>query len=182
MLTRLPELIDPILLAERSAEFAGQIPLAYLDRLTDLLAETEGSVDVGLVFSKQGGQAKIEGRIAATISLICQRCLQPVAWQVNKEIKLGIVNSLEQADKIPAGYEPLLLADEDKIPLKNIIEDELLLSIPDVPKHREHCRLPDIPGNKVIESENNACIPTRNPFSILADLKKTGDKNGSTKK
>lgn len=182
MLTRLPNLIDPYLLAERNAEFAGQLPLAYFDRLADLLAEKDGSVDVTLGFSREGGLAKIEGHIAASISLICQRCLEPLAWQVNKEIKLGVVNSLEQANKLPEGYEPLLIAGEDKVPLKNIIEDELLLSIPDIPKHGDYCGLPDLPGDKAIELEKNAGSVTRNPFSILADFKKTGEKNGSTKK
>lgn len=182
MLTRLPNLIDPILLAERNAEFAGQLPLVSLDRLTDLLAETQGSVEVDVAFSRDGHLTKIEGHITASLALICQRCLEPLIWQVNREIRLGVVNSVEQANKLPEGYEPLLLNEDDKIPLKTIIEDELLLSIPDIPKHSETCRIPEIPDDNAMRMAKNSGIATPNPFSILADFKKTGDKNGSTKK
>jgi uncharacterized protein len=182
MLTRLPNLIDPILLAERNAAYAGQLPLSLFDRLTNVLTSNEGTVNVDLAFSRDGRLPKIDGNLSASLRLICQRCLEPLDWQVNKEIKLGVVKTLEQVDKLPEGYEPLMLDDEDKIPLKNIIEDELLLCIPDIPRHSDYCEIPDIPVTNLIESDKDAGKSTRNPFSILADFKKTGDNNGSTKK
>jgi len=175
MFTRLPNLIDPILLAERHAELSGQLPIAYFDRLADLLADKQGSVEVNLIFSKEGNLAKIDGHIAVAVALVCQRCLKSLPWQVNKEIKLGVINSLAQVNKLPEGYEPLLLTGEDKIPIKTIVEDELLLSIPDAPKHDEDCWTPEITGSKVAGEDKDARISARNPFSILADFKKTGE-------
>jgi uncharacterized protein len=182
MLTQLPELIDPLLLADRNASVEGQLLLSSFDRIASMLSGSEGTVDVKLYFGREGKLATVEGHISAVLQLKCQRCLEPVEWQVNSDIKLGIVSSLVQADKLPDGYEPLLLIDEDKIPLKNIVEDELLLSLPDIPKHENDCAIPDITKNKAEPLPRLATASTENPFSILADIKKLETNNGSTKK
>jgi uncharacterized protein len=118
--------------------------------------------------------AKIEGQIETVLELECQNCLQAVQWTVKNAVKLGIVTSIDQADRLPEDYEPLLV-DEGKILLKNIIEDELLLILPTFPKHQHDC-LASKPGNKKVDSSSNEQkSSTENPFSILAKLKNTGD-------
>lgn len=174
MLARLPEYIDPLHLADKRGELKGQIPVSSLDRLADLLFNDEGAVAVNLFFGREGRLAKIEGRIEAVLELKCQNCLQAVQWPVKNSIKLGIVTSIDQADRLPENYEPLLV-DEGKILLKNIIEDELLLILPAFPKHQHEC-LAQKPGNKKVDFLlNEQQSPPENPFSILAKLKNTGD-------
>jgi len=118
--------------------------------------------------------AKVEGQIEAVLELTCQNCLQAVQWPVKNTVKLGIVTSVDQADRLPEDYEPLLV-DEEKILLKNIIEDELLLILPAFPKHQHDCLAHKSGNNKVdfLLSEQQSL--TENPFSILAKLKNTGD-------
>lgn len=175
MLDRLPEYIDPLQLADRRSNLKGQIPLSRLDRLADLLMNDTGAVSVDLVFSREGSLAKIEGRIESILELECQNCLQAVSWPVDSAIRLGIVSSIDQADKLPDDYEPLLLENE-KILLKDIIEDELLLILPQYPKHQHDClaRNPDSNSTET-PSDKDAESHQKNPFSILANLKKTGD-------
>jgi len=174
MLARLPEYIDPLHLADKRGELRGQIPVSSLDRLADILFSDTGAVTVELFFGREGRLAKIEGKIEADLELECQNCLQAVQWSVKNAVKLGIVTSIDQADRLPEDYEPLLV-DEGKILLKNIIEDELLLILPTFPKHQHDC-LDSKPGNKKVDSSPNEQEPsTENPFSILAKLKNTGD-------
>jgi uncharacterized protein len=145
-----------------------------LDRLADLLFSDAGSVAVDLFFGREGRLAKIEGQIEAVLELECQNCLQAVQWPVKSSIKLGIVTSIDQADRLPEDYEPLLV-DEGKILLKNIIEDELLLILPTFPKHQHNCLAQQSDNKKAVLLLNEQQSPTKNPFSILAKFKNTGD-------
>ncbi len=174
MLTRLPEYIDPLHLADKRGELKGQIPVSSLDRLADILFSDVGHVVVDLYFGREGRLAKIEGQIEADLALKCQNCLQAVEFTVKNFIKLGIVTSIDQADRLPEDYEPLLVG-EEKILLKNIIEDELLLILPAFPKHQHNCLTNKLVNNKVDFSLNEQQSPNENPFSILAKFKKTGD-------
>ncbi|MDD5274358.1 MAG: metal-binding protein, partial [Methylovulum sp.] len=122
MLARLPEYIDPLHLADKRGELKGQIPVSSLVRLADILFSDTGAVTVELFFGREGRLAKVEGQLEAVLELECQNCLQAVQWPVKNVVKLGIVTSIDQADRLPEDYEPLLV-DEGKILLKNIIED-----------------------------------------------------------
>jgi uncharacterized protein len=182
MLNRLPELIEPLLLADRNARFEGNLPLSSLNRIIDLLSDDIGNVEVNLDFGRKGRLATIEGHISAALHLKCQRCLESLEWPVNSDVKLGIISSMAQINNLPEGYEPLLVAADEKILLKNLIEDELLLGLPDIPKHENNCVAPDISQNKSEPFTESTQAKNKNPFSILADLKKLETNHGSTKK
>lgn len=174
MLARLPEFIDPLHLADKRGELKGQMPVSGLDRLADLLFSDTGAVAVDLFFGREGRLAKIDGQIETVLELKCQNCLEAVQWPVKSSIKLGIVTSIDQADRLPEDYEPLLV-DEGKILLKNVIEDELLLILPTFPKHQHNCLIHKPDNKKADYLLNKQPSPAENPFSILAKLKNTGD-------
>jgi uncharacterized protein len=181
MLDHLPKFIDPLLLADKNVSLEGRLPLSSLDRVNELLANDDGEVNLTLHFSKEGKLAKIEGQLSVVLSVKCQRCLEAVEWPLSSEIKLGIVRTFEQASNLPEGFEPLLVSDEDKIPLKDIVEDEILLLLPDIPKHSDDCTIAFSSNEKSAPSQKAGQSSTKNPFSILADLKKLETSNGSTK-
>ncbi|PKM13149.1 MAG: metal-binding protein [Gammaproteobacteria bacterium HGW-Gammaproteobacteria-3] len=173
MLDRLPEFIDPLAFADKHSELTGRIKLSSLDRLSSVLAENSGTVAVTLVFAKVGRLATVEGRVSATLVVRCQNCLQTMALLVDSTIKLGIVSSMAAADALPEAYEPLWVGDK-KIPLKDIVEDELLLALPAFPKHRERC-YENAQSVLSQAASKNELSNLNNPFSILAKLKDTGD-------
>ncbi|MFZ2727450.1 MAG: YceD family protein [Methylococcaceae bacterium] len=180
MLTRLPETIDPMHLADKRGALKGHIPLQNLTRLADLLLDDSGSIAVELVFFRQGRLALIEGSLEATLNLKCQNCLEAVPYTAKSVVKLGIVTTVEQANRLPDDYEPLLLS-EEKILLADLIEDELLLLIPDYPKHDVAC------FKTLIDNTHTVLAPPileakKNPFSILASLNTSENINGRTKK
>ena len=174
MLDRLPEYIDPLHLADKRGELKGLIPLKSLDRLAEMLANDTGTIAVDLFFGREGRLAKVEGHIEAILELKCQNCLQAVEWHINCAIKLGIVTSIDQANRLPEDYEPLLV-EEGKIPLKNIIEDEILLVLPAFPKHQHTCLMLGVGSNNTDSLGSDEQSSLENPFSILAKLKNTGD-------
>ena len=175
MSERLPETIDPLHLADIQGVLKGSLPVSKLVRLADVLADDAGGVAIELFFAREGGLRTIKGHLKTALNLKCQNCLSAVEWPIDQQIKLGIVLSIEQANRLQGGYEPLLVEEDEKMPLTDLIEDELLLAIPDYPKHTYDC-LADNPA--VRHSNPNAEPPQQpreNPFSILANLKNTGD-------
>lgn len=181
MIVRLPDTIDPLHLADKRGAIKGHIPINKLDRIADLLFNDTGYVSVELFFDRSGSLAKIEGKIQAVLELRCQNCLQSVEWTVDSDVKLGIVTSIEQANKLPEEFEPLLV-EEENILLKDIVEDELLLNLPIFPKHQHNCFVPDLNNENVTTLSTDQKSSKENPFSILVNLKKLENYNGSTKK
>jgi len=166
MVEHLPELIDPLALAEKNRQFKGHLPLSKMTRIQDVLLRREGEVSFELRFGKDGKFAVVTGMVEADLELQCQCCLGPIAWTVSSRVNLAVVSSIDEADLLPDAYEPLLL-EEDSIPLADIIQEELLLAVPTIPQHgqceasapRERVPMPTIPQRP-------------NPFAVLAKLKK----------
>jgi DUF177 domain-containing protein len=169
---QLPKYIDLVLFAEKGRDLDGEIQLSTLSRLQDMLIENSGSVNFALSFAKQGRLMVLHGSIKAMLKLQCQSCLQIMDWPIHTTFKLGIVATMDEANTLPDDYDPLLIG-EEKIALKDIIEEELLLSVPAFPKHETNCftlrQKNDI-------STIDAQPAPGNPFSVLAKLKKTGEK------
>ncbi len=172
MSDKLPELIDPLMLAERRSVLAGVIKIAALERLSDVVAENEGDVIVDILFAKQGKRAVVNGSITATLQLKCQSCLQAMPWPLAIAFKLGVVASLQDADRLDIECEPLLF-DGEKLSLTGLVEDEILLALHDYPKHDYDC----IEKHSSVDGEYDKHNQSKadNPFSVLAKLKKTGE-------
>jgi uncharacterized protein len=172
MSDKLPELIDPLMLADRRSVLSGAIKVAALERLSDVVAENDGDVEVDIVFAKQGKRAVVNGSITATLQLKCQSCLRAMPWPLAITFKLGVVASLQDADRLEVDCEPLLF-DGEKLSLSALIEDEILLALPDYPKHEHDC----IEKRSSVDGEYDQHNQSKadNPFSVLAKLKKTGD-------
>lgn len=173
MVDKLPDLIDPLLLAERRSVLSGAINIAALERLSDIVAESDGCIEVEVVFGKEGKRPIVSGRIKTTLAIECQSCLQSLPWPLDISFKLGIVSSMDEADRLEIDCEPLLFSGE-KISLNGLIEDEILLALPDYPKHGYDCITRRSSQNSDYDRQDS---PTKadNPFSVLAKLKKTGE-------
>ena len=174
MLEQLPELIDPLLCAEKRRSYKGELALSALPRLADVLGEKAGTVAFSMTFDKQGRLAVLQGHLCAVLRLVCQNCLEIFDWPVDVNFNLGIVASDEEAALLPDNFEPLLVS-EDKTALKEIIEEELLLTLPAFPKHAEsNCFIKKIRFDAAA-SDAEAYSRPGSPFSVLAKLKNTGD-------
>nr|WP_328988181.1 YceD family protein [Thiorhodovibrio winogradskyi] len=77
------------------------------------------------------------------LRLTCQRCLGIMDWRLDEYSVLALVQGFDEAGRLPDNYDPLLLEEPLLQPLK-LIEDEILLAIPAIPRH-PRCNAPDSP-------------------------------------
>jgi len=190
----LPQHIDPFRLANRSERLTGQLRLQDMERLGSMIVSTDamdGLVDVELDFAVDHSRIRhIQGQIKASLTVVCQRCLKPMDYTVDIKVALGLIKQREQADRLPIDYEPLLV-ETDEILLQDIIEDEIILTMPGAPMHdTEHdaCQgttkdFSSVKGSQTDGSthdshaeaeadvDGNARQKRKNPFAVLADFK-----------
>jgi uncharacterized protein len=170
MFEHLPEFVDPLAMAEKRRRLAGAFPLARMSRLASLLVDTEGTATFELVFGKEGRHATVQGRVVAELVLECQCCLAPLRVPLDSEVNLAVVRSIDEANRLPDRYEPLLLESE-KVALIDLIEDELLLAVPAIPRH-ESCSA-SAPQRPLPASAHVTAADRKHPFAALAGLKQS---------
>ncbi len=172
MSDHLGELIEPLSLAEKGRTLVGRLPLLGLDRLCQSLQNGKGEVDVSLHFDRdEVGQPRVTGRLAVTLQLQCQRCMQAMDLPLSVDVHLGIVRTQKQAESLPDNYDPLLIPDEP-MTAADIVEDELILALPLVALHEmKDCPAADTLAGQ--DEQDDEVVPRReNPFAVLAELKK----------
>ncbi|MCK4743796.1 MAG: DUF177 domain-containing protein [Sulfuriflexus sp.] len=174
MKDRLPEHIEPLRLARSQRLLHGRLPLSRMPRLASSLEVNEedaGEIDVDLKFDVDvTGIAWMEGHLTGTLTLCCQRCMQQLFMPIDATFKLAMVESESEIEQLGEQYEPLLLEDDSLVSVVELVEDELLLTLPIVPKHdTEECNA----GEEIVEQVVVEVKPEskKNPFAALADLK-----------
>jgi len=184
MSKRLPVLIEPLRLAEKSSLLEGRISLGQMKRVASSLFDRKGDLAVNLQFGMdENRQPNIRGTISGKITLVCQRCMQAMDYTVASKVSLAIVRSDAQATNLPAKYDPLMVDEEGKISLVDLVEDELILALPTVAMHA----ISDCPAGdqflhhtdepSAADDEKPVAQPDKpNPFAVLEQLKKkTGE-------
>ena len=151
----------------------GVYPVSKLTRLSETLSSNEGFVTARLEFGQCVGFACLKGRVSATLSVECQRCLKPMQTEVTGRFKFALVNSEDEFELIPEELEPYLIEGE-KQSIIELIEDELLLSLPMVTMHKKACSDYMSKQNRKIEAAIKAEKEASHPFAALKALK--GDK------
>ena|SRR5664279_5297287 len=171
-----PRRLDVAAFAAAAGERAGEWAADRLQRLTSAtLAPDDGSPRPPVAWHVAGGRRLVEGAgvqpslaIAADTeaTLECQRCLQPMLLPLHAERRIFFVEGEDAAAALDAESEDDVLALTPALDLRELIEDELLLALPLVPRHAD-CPEP-LPRAFV---EDPAVDPADNPFAALAVLK-----------
>ena len=122
-------------LGERGSVLSGEIELNRFNRLSGLLHSDAGSVTTTMRFRQErGGWLIIDMEYETTVQLVCQRCLEPLDYHIEDRVEMVLLETPSLESHVPEGYEPLVL-DEDRIMPAMLIEDELIISLPIVPRH-----------------------------------------------
>lgn len=163
----LPRHGDPRKFAQHGVVLEGYIVVSDLSRVREATENSGGEIQVWLEFKISEEKKKVVvGTARADLSLICQRCLEPVIVPVESNISLGIVWDEEGANKLPPHFEPWI-ANEGIADLYEMIEEELLLSLPAVAYHQEPCIDSKLySSGKPVEVKKE-----KNPFQVLEQLK-----------
>lgn len=169
----LPRQLDPRKFAQQGIEIEGTVALSELTRLSELLFSPEGSVYANLVFGiGEQRTLHVMGHIDANVNNICQRCLDAAPVTLSCDISLAILWKEEHAERLPKHYEPWIIG-EGQTDIYQIIEDELLLSLPIVSYHNDEC----VPhayfssGEAEAEKAIAVTVAETNPFQVLEQLK-----------
>lgn len=165
----LPQKVDPFRFAENEVILEGVIPLKDMDRLLPSLYSDEGRVAVDMTFGvDQQGTHVVRGHYSTHLMLQCQRCMGKFEYEVSGELLLGVVSKEEDVDKLPKGYDAAVVEDGAFV-VKDIIEDELILSLPIVPMHDpKDC---NVATPLAIESTQNAETERESPFKVIELLR-----------
>ncbi|EHK66319.1 hypothetical protein KYC_11173 [Achromobacter arsenitoxydans SY8] len=190
--------IDAFAFARLGKEAQGSIALVRLARVVDGLPEQPSGEAGLVIWSVRGeegktgllmGQPLLRLHVQANPVVICQRCNAPFAYPVDSEVLLQLVKSEDDLDdgysvaEQGDGYDDEDDEDEGKDSVANLpekvvgshhfdllaqIEDELILSIPYVPKH-DVC--PGAQANASEASEEEPAVKRPSPFAVLEQLK-----------
>ncbi len=174
---KLPQFIDPFRLADTGRLFDGNMSLKQMKRLNPLLERSlDEELKLSLIFDKDtNGIHFLSGTIDGTLKIVCQRCLKQMDFSIDVDLMIAFMASEFDADKLGGEYEPYIVTDTP-IMLSDIIEDELLLALPTIPKHKDtQCseRLTHLTHtqSETLLTEDVKDKAT-NPFSVLKDLNK----------
>jgi uncharacterized protein len=170
-----PTHLDIKAFAHSESHLAGQNTLSKYERL---MHETQGlGVDLMLNWSALGelrtdeagvGQVWLHLTVDVSLPLTCQRCLGSVDIAVSVNQSFRFVDSEEAAEEQDEESEEDVLALSQDFNLSDLIEDEVLMALPVVPRHDE------CPVALKLEVEDpdfeTASAEKRNPFAVLATL------------
>lgn len=179
-----PRKTDLARLAKQNGSVCGVVPVTRMTRLVqDLpvqhrvaaLADigADGGGAVWFEFrgsSQQGRRARVWLKVQAVLNLVCQRCMGSMPFVVDEavefelfadEAKANAVQFEDEAD--PDAPEPLVV--DGPMDLMAVIEDQLILAIPYVPKH-EVCE-----PAKTSAGEPIKVVKRESPFKVLKGLK-----------
>ncbi|WP_455385113.1 YceD family protein [Acidihalobacter prosperus] len=171
MSAELPLRVDPLKAADRGWSMQGRIPLAEMPRLAESLLEAGGEAECEFTFYRDtDGKRKLRLKYRAEPVLRCERCLGPLREPVEGEAVLRLVDAeLETAGE----DDDVLPVDADGVYLKDVVEDELLLALPLIPRHAavEECEPEAVRWLQPDGDEGTIETQTESPFDILKNLK-----------
>jgi uncharacterized protein len=132
--------IDGFEFASAGATQQGVWPLSNFPRLRDVLANDAGEVayEVSGVRDERG-RPGLRLKVDGTLSLRCQRCLEPMPFEVHTDETLVLAATLAEIHAEPAdAHAPDRVVAGKEMALRELIEDELILAVPYAPRH-ESC-------------------------------------------
>ena len=152
-------------------EISGEVPLAGLPRLQDVLVNPQGilSYTIRGGVDRQGSHF-LDVNVTGSCQLRCQRCLEGMEYQALLDTRLILRDqaSLDALDATVTGGEEeefdSILADMH-LDVHHLLEDEILLSLPFAPKHES--------GACQVLGEKNRQQEELHPFAVLEKFKRS---------
>lgn len=119
----------------------GRLAHEFVDPTAPLLYAVCGRQDAR-------GRPQLLCEVKGSVKMLCQRCLEPVAVEINSSRLLYLAGSEAEADRLEAAIgdeEMEVLVTGQSLDLAGVVEDEVLLGLPLVPLH-EYCEAASMTG------------------------------------
>lgn len=179
-----PEKLDLAAFIHDGAGLAGEWPAMSLERLADCAApDAPAQGWPALRWQLQGETRPVKGgkaqdwlqvKAQARVALTCQRCLKAVEENIEVDRWIRFVDTEAEAAALDADSDDDVLAMPRHLDARELIEDEVLLALPLVPRH-EVCPEPLVhvdDADELVGEEGEGERP--HPFAALAALKRGG--------
>jgi uncharacterized protein len=180
MSAALPAQLDPWQAVARGAAFAGSLALTDLPRIGGILVpaalDAAARATFEIAFRRdEAGRPVVLGWVRASIPLECQRCLGVMQYSVDAPIRLMLTHGPDLAQEPPDPYEALPVID-DRIRPAELIEDEILLALPQIPTHplgvcQMAVKASGPPGKERDAAPAETAADRPKPFAALAGWK-----------
>jgi uncharacterized protein len=165
--------------AAEAGRLDGEWPLSELPRLHDVVPDDAPPEARPVRWSAEGERRRphavhpetwLNLHADARIWMTCQRCLLPLAVELDVDRAIRFVEGEAEAERLDAEGDDDVLAIAASFDLQGLLEDELLLALPLVPRHAD-CR-PALPADEAVVADEEATDPAEHPFAKLAVLKR----------
>ena len=168
-LAPIPERVDHRKLAKQAGLIEGTLPIQCFHRLGEMLVVREGQVYLRLEFSRGDfGSTRVEGSVSTEVCTICQNCMQQFWGKISCDVALLVVSDESKLELLTEN-EDAIVASNKVISVVELIEDELLLAMPMIPRHEEgQCPEADYEPEVIVLQEVQAVQTTYRPFADLA--------------
>ena len=130
---------DAFDLAAAGTDLAGEVDARTLPRAADQLAEGADATPIAWRISgghDGAGRPLLTVRLDGVVPLVCQRCLQPFGATIAQRTDLLLARDEAELARLDAEETEVVLANATLDP-RNLVEDELFLSLPESPRHAE---------------------------------------------
>jgi uncharacterized protein len=171
----LPLRLDPSHLARQGLRLYGTVSLEKMPRIqpaTSGCNRCNAKVNLWANMASTG-LCTLYGDYTAKLTMVCQRCLELVEIDIKGRLELVIFRLKGDLASLDENCETYLLGEDGKLSTGELIEDELLLSLPYIPMHTDEadCNASMLRVLRVNRTENDTS-QERNPFAILGRLKR----------
>jgi uncharacterized protein len=170
-----PRRLDVAAIAADALGLEGRWPLAGFTRLLADQPADAPPAGGDVVWRAQGERRAVPGgepevrlhlEASARVHRTCQRCLQPVELALHVDRRMRFVADENRAAELDAESDEDVLALERALDLHELVEDELLLALPMVPRH-ERCPQP-LPTSAAAADAVADAEDAAHPFAALA--------------
>ncbi len=170
--------LDLLAFCREDGTLEGELPLADMSRLVLGLLDAPAAGAAahwsarGELRPVTGGEPEIWLHLLARagVTLQCQRCLKAMAQDVLVDRRFRFVHGEDKATALDEQIDDDVLALPARLDLIELLEDELILALPLVPRHAAACPEPlPLPADDPLDADG-----APNPFAVLASLRKRG--------
>ncbi len=130
--------------------FSVALPLSRFEKLQDVVLFNQGSSQGAMQGELKGElhavydlgfndqhQVIAEGMMDVRVVLQCQRCLSEMTEDLSGPFSLVLVADEAAANKLPDDLEPVVMDEDGMLTPVALLEDELVLRVPVVPRHAD---------------------------------------------
>lgn len=174
-----PAVIDSLDFARSGQHLSGRLPVKRFNRLEDVLSDADGEVDFDLQGRRdERNRPLLVLQVAGTLHLQCQRCLGSMDFPLAVENRLLLVpRGAPDEEDMDDPEAPDRIEASDELDVAQLVEDEILLSLPLSPRHAEGTCASRLAAEQGAEQAEPKAAKKPSPFAKLAALKNTDTKS-----